>query len=154
MEERSTFENFEMQLNETAKSFIKEIAKWAYFLSIVGYVGVGLLVLVALFFGSVIAGAGAMSGGGMGALGAMGGTFVTVLYLIIALIYFFPIYYLNKFASNAKQAFRTDDTESLTKSFEYLKSHYKFMGIFTIVFISFYVLIFVFAMIGAASSIF
>jgi hypothetical protein len=40
-------------------------------------------------------------------------------------LYFFPVYYLNKFASNAKAAFKNNDSETLTTSLEYLKSHYK-----------------------------
>jgi hypothetical protein len=31
MEEHSVIENFEMKLNESAKDFLKEAAKWAYF---------------------------------------------------------------------------------------------------------------------------
>ena len=151
MDQNSKFDSFEMQLNDSAKGFLHETAKWAYFLSIIGFIGIGLLVLIAVFFGSIFATAGAM-GSGMGALGAMGGTFITVIYLIMAALYFFPVYYLNKFATNAKEAFRVNDTQSLTKSFEYLKSHYKFMGIFTIVLISLYVLMFLIGLLTAASS--
>ena len=52
MEENNTFE-MEMQLTETAKGFLKEIAKWAYFLSIMGYVMIGFIVLAALFMGTI-----------------------------------------------------------------------------------------------------
>lgn len=153
MEESTSFNKFELQLTETAKGFLKEVAKWAYFLSIVGYVGLGLLVLFAFFAASMFAALGS-AGGAMGAMSAIGGTFITVLYLVIAVIYFFPIYYLNKFASNLKAAFREDNTETLTTSLGYLKSHYKFLGIFTVVIISIYILIFVFALVaglGAAA---
>ena len=48
-------EELGLQLNDSAKGFLKEIAKWAYFLSILGYVGVGFIVLVAFFAGAFFA---------------------------------------------------------------------------------------------------
>ena len=53
MEAHSVIENFEMRLNKSAKDFLKETAKWAYFLSILGYIGIGIIVLVALFAGTL-----------------------------------------------------------------------------------------------------
>lgn len=44
MDEQSVIGNFEMKLNESAKDFLKETAKWAYFLSIIGYIGIGFIV--------------------------------------------------------------------------------------------------------------
>jgi len=140
MEDNNAFDKFELQLTETAKGFLKETAKWAYFLSIIGYIGLGMLVLFAFFAASLFASV----GGSMGVMGALGTTFITVLYLIIALIYFFPIYYLNKFASNMKAALKSDNTESLTTSLGYLKSHYKFIAVLTIVGIVAYLLMFAF----------
>ncbi len=151
MEENSSFDNFEMQLNETAKGFLRETAKWAYFLSIIGYIGLAFLVIIALFAGTIFSTMGNV-GAGMNAFGAMGATFITVLYLVLAIIYFFPVYYLNKFASNLKAAFKENNTELLTNSLGYLKSHYKYIGIFTLVFVVLYALIIVFAIIGGAMS--
>jgi hypothetical protein len=62
------------------------------------------------------------------------------------------VYYLYQFASKAKVAFATDDNEQLNASFEYLKSHYKFIGIFALCIVSFYVLLFLFAIIGFSMS--
>jgi hypothetical protein len=62
---------------------------------------------------------------------------------------FFPVYYLNKFASNAKIACATNDSDKLTVSFQYLKSHYKFIGI--IVIFSLYFLMIIIAFIGGAA---
>jgi hypothetical protein len=66
-------------------------------------------------------------------------------------LYFFPVYYLNKFASNAKIALKNNDSESLATSFEFLKSHYKFIGILSVIILCLYVFIFVIAMIAAAA---
>ncbi|MWB94553.1 hypothetical protein GON26_09275 [Flavobacterium sp. GA093] len=147
MEETSVFEKFELQLNQSAKDFLKETAKWAYFLSIIGFVGIGFLIIAAIFAGAIFS----TLGNTVPAMGAMGGSFglmISVFYILFAAIYFFPVYYLFKFASNAKTAFKDNDSEALTNSFEYLKSHYKFLGIFTISILVIYGLIFVFAILA------
>lgn len=142
METTDTLEEFELHLNESAKGFLKETAKWAYFLSILGFISVGFVVLAAIFAGTLFALMSNLSPE-MSGFGLMSASLITALYLLIATLYFFPVYYLNRFASNLKTAFRDSDTESLTKSFEYLKSHYKFIGILAVIILCFYALFFV-----------
>lgn len=148
--ETEVIEEFELQLNESAKGFLKEATKWAYFLSILGYIGIALIVLAAVFAGALFAFIGNLSRE-MNSFGAMGASFISVFYLIIAAFYFFPVYYLNKFASNAKIALRDNDSKSLAASFDYLKSHYKFMGIVALIILSLYALIMVFVVIAAVT---
>ena len=145
--ENSVFEDFELQLNESAKGFLKEAAKWAYLLSILGYIGIGLLVVLAIFMSTFFSTMSSMSPG-MAGIGGMGWV-LSAVYLLMAAIYFFPIYYLNKFATNAKLALSDNDSKSLTSSFEYLKSHYKFIGIISLVILSLYGLIIVFAILSS-----
>jgi uncharacterized membrane protein len=151
MEETSVFEKFELHLEQSAKDFLKETSKWAYFLSILGFIGVGLMAIIALFAGTLFSTLGSTIPG-MGAMGGSFGVLIGVFYFALAAIYFFPVYYLNKFATNAKRAFRENDSEALTNSFEYLKSHYKFIGIFTLSIMILYGLILVFAVIGGLLS--
>ena len=150
MEEHSIIENLEMKLNESAKDFLKETAKWAYFLSILGYVGIGFIVLAGLFTGTLFSAMGKMNPA-MSSMGSSFGIIMAVVYVLLAALYFFPVYYLNKFASNAKIACATKDSDKLTVSFQYLKSHYKFIGIMTIVIFSLYFLIIIIAFIGGAA---
>lgn len=147
MEETSAFEKFELQLDSTAKDFVKEIAKWAYFLSIIGFIGIGLLLLIAVFAGTIFSAMGSTMPG-MGAYGGSFGAAMGAVYFLMAAFYFFPVYYLFKFSSNAKRAFRDNDSEALTSSLGYLKSHYKFIGILMIVLLAIYALVFVFAILG------
>jgi len=70
MEEIQTTEETKMYLTENSKSFLKETAKWAYFLSIIGFIGIALLVLLAIFMGTFFAKLGSL-GGGVAAMGAL-----------------------------------------------------------------------------------
>ena len=81
-----------------------------------------------------------------------GGMFIGVIYLVFALLYFLPINYLYKFSSNMKHAISTNNQASLTSAFEYLKSHYKFIGIITLVVIGLYILMFLILMVNGVSS--
>ena len=150
LSEESTVEKFELQVNESAKGFLNEAAKWAYFLSILGYIGVGFIVLAAIFAGAIFTTIGQMMPlEQMGMFSSAFGIIMTVVYLLIAALYFFPIYYLNRFASKLKAALRDNNSETLANSFEYLKSHYKFIGILALITLCFYGLIIVFVIITA-----
>jgi len=149
MEEITTSGNSSLQLTAESQSFLKETAKWAYFLSIVGFVGIGMLILLSVFMGTIFSKLGVFNSG-MSPAPTMGVGFITFLYLIMAVLYFFPVYYLFQFSSKAKAAFSRNDNEALTTSLEYLKSHYKFMGILAIIILSIYGVIFLFSIIGIA----
>ncbi|WP_310559441.1 hypothetical protein [Flavobacterium sp.] len=153
MEVYPEIEEFELQLNESAKGFLKEAAKWAYFLSILGYIGIGFIVVAAIFAGAIFTTIGHMMPlEQMGMFSSALGIIMTVVYLLLAALYFFPIYYLNRFASNLKTALKDNNSETLANSFEYLKSHYKFIGIFALIILCFYAFIIVFISIAAIAN--
>lgn len=131
-------------LSAESESFLKETANWAYFLSILGFIFIGLIVLVAIFMGAFLSNLSSMGGSSMGypmsMMGNLGG-FIAGFYLIIAAIYFFPVYYIFQFSSKAKVAFKNNDNQILNDSFRFLKSHYRFIGIMAVIMIAFYVLI-------------
>ena len=132
------------------KDFLAETAKWAYFLSILGYVGIGFIVLAGLVAGTLFSAMRKMNPD-MSSMGSSFGIIMAVVYLLLAALYFFPVYYLNKFASKAKIACATNDSDKLTISFQYLKSHYKFIGIMTLVVFSLYLLMIIGAIIGGVA---
>lgn len=135
----------ELGLNSKINNFLLETAKWAKFLAIVGFVFLGLLVLGALF----MIGAGASVSRLPGLAG--GPILVGVTYLLMALLYYFPTRYLYNFAVKMKMAIQNSQQNNLEDAFENLKSLFKFSGIFTIVILSIYVLIFLLGLIGLAA---
>ncbi len=132
MEQNSAFDSFELQLTEQSKGFLKETGKWAMFLSILGFIGLGFMLLggIGMFAGSAAIDRGAAMGGNPMPFPS---SIFGLVYLIMAILYFFPIFFLYKFSSNIKQAIATSNTVQLTEALKNLKSHYKFVGIITIV---------------------
>ncbi|MGB1283569.1 MAG: DUF5362 family protein [Polaribacter sp.] len=143
MEKNAITELEQLTVNSRSKNFLTETAKWTKFLSIMGFIGIGLMIIFSFFAGAIfdnLPNAQPMPID-------MGMT-LTITYLIIAVIYFFPVYYLFQFSGKMKAALLAKNDETLSDAFEMLKSHYKFVGVFTIIMLSLYVLIFVVAMLG------
>jgi hypothetical protein len=125
-----------MDFSAQSVVYLNETRKWTIFLSILGFIFLGLMVIMAIFAGTFFS---SMSGG-MAPAGT--GIFLSIIYLLMAVLYFFPILYLYKFSVHSKRAIYGESTDELTLAFKNLKSHYKFMGILTIVLLSIYLLAF------------
>ncbi len=123
-----------LQISESAEAYLKETSGWSQFLSILGFIFIGLLVIggvgVSLFLSAM----------NSEEIDPQLGLLVGGIYMVFGIIYFFPIYYLYRFAANMKKALEKKDNDDLDEAFKNIKSHYKFMGIFTIVFIAVYIL--------------
>jgi hypothetical protein len=128
-------QNNGMQLEEVAKDYLRESAKWSMFLAILGFIGIGFLALLAIIMTSVMS----MAPEIPGPFGAIKG-FISIFYLVFAIIYLFPIYYLYKYADSTKKAVNSGNTQLLTKAFSNLKSHHKFLGIAAIIIIALYII--------------
>jgi len=149
MESTSESNLFELQIDHNGSAFLKEAAKWAKFLAILGFIFCGLYICIALFAGSLMSAA--FSTMGAGAAGFRGGAFISFIYIAIALLYFFPCLYLYNFAVKVTAALRENNQEQLNLSFRNLKSCYRFLGILAIIALGFIVLGMIVAIIGLGS---
>lgn len=135
----------ELGITGDINGYLSETAKWCKFLSIIGFIMVGLMVILAIFMGTAmqnLSGAFPDSGNALYDPSLFSGMF-TFLYLLFALFYFFPTLYLYRFSTEMQTALRTSDQQALTTSFSNLKSVFKFWGIFMIVILGFYAFAFV-----------
>jgi hypothetical protein len=127
---------FDLQIDHQSNVYLNEAAKWGKFLAIMGFIFCGLILIVALFAGTFMA---SMMQGFGGAEAGLAGV-VTVVYVVIALVYFFPCLYLYNFSTKVQAALRSNQQDALNVSFRNLKSCFKFLGILMIVMLSFWVL--------------
>ena len=149
MENNLHVENGEnLVIDWRSKEFLKETAKWTKFLAILGFVGIGLMVLGSLVM--LFAPSSLMSNEDFPFGGKI---FMMLLYLAFAVLYYFPISYLYQFSENTKKAIENNDNNAIRDAFEFLKSHYKFMGILTIILLSFYAIIIFIGLIGAGAAV-
>ena len=155
--EQSSSSLFSLSIDPLTKSHLNETAKWARFLAIVGMVLLGLMIIFGIFFSTMMAassnpfeepvegGSGLMSGFGVG---------IAILYIILAVIWFFPLLFLLRFANGIRASLHGNDQNALNVSFQNLKSCFRYVGIITIIILAMYALVFVIALLGGAATMF
>ncbi|MFC2111183.1 DUF5362 family protein [Bacteroidota bacterium] len=136
--------NEKPQITDEIMGFLNEIRRWTKFLSILGFIGCGIMVLVALLIGPIMSSFSPMSGG----MTMFPSIMISIIYLAIAVLYFFPVLYLFRFSVSMGRAAESGSNDEFNSAFFNLKRHYKFIGIMTIVIISLYILIILLGIVG------
>jgi len=132
-------------VTEDVRSYLYDMSKWTKFLSIIGFVFTALIALFAFgssAFVSILA-----TYSPENPLAAMGSGFLTVYFLVMALLYFYPSLLLFKQSNAVKKAVLYGDQESLSTAMLNLKSFFKFWGVLMIVLIAFYLMFMLMAII-------
>lgn len=125
-----------LELNEQAVDALRVSAKWSMFLAIMGFIGIAFMLVAAVFMGSVMS---MLPADNSSPIGAMRG-FLSLFYVILAALYFPPIYYLLKYASDMKNALVARNSIGVSNALVYLKSHHKYLAVSLIVLIALYIL--------------
>jgi hypothetical protein len=139
---------FSMSIDPVTKEHLSETARWAHFLSTVGFIGLLLMMIVGIYTSIVLSQYEDMYGNGRRGLRNTLGLGTAISYFIIFLIYIFPIVFMYRFASNMKRALSANDQEALNTSFQSLKVCFRYLGIVTIIGV---VLVALFILLGIAS---
>ncbi|MEP6927117.1 MAG: DUF5362 family protein [Ginsengibacter sp.] len=139
----------DLQLSPQSQSYLAESAKWGKFLAIMGFILCGFMIIVAFFIPVFLT--------QLPPYNTMPSAFssgmkvgMTIVYLLLALLFFFPCFYLYKFSVKMQSAVQVESQENFDESLMNLKSMFKFYGIFTIIILSFYALAFIVGIIAVA----
>ncbi|MFP9117781.1 hypothetical protein ACLI08_08340 [Flavobacterium sp. RNTU_13] len=127
----SSFESFELRVTEEAKNHLRVAGGWGLFISIVGFIIIGLSLLMSFI---VMVGAGNMPAGAMPFNPAVVGVFMLVFNIFWAI----PVVTLFRFSIKARNAVADMNTEQLTQAFANLKYNLMFAGILIILSIVMY----------------
>ena len=142
-------ERHALEVDAGSASYLGETASWAKFLAIVGFIMCGLFVVFGLFMGSLLS---FISSSTQAPIPLGFGGAMTVIYIGLAALYFFPCYYMYVFATKTKYAIATNNQAELTVAFRNLKSSFKFAGIMMLIIIGIWVLALLAGLAGAALS--
>ena len=140
---------FSLNIDPLSKSHLADAAKWGRFLAIVGMVFIALIVLflgvgISLIPDSPFNDVSGFNTGSFRIIIAFYG-------IVIGVIWFFPVLFLYRFSVRMKAALNGDDQEMLVSSFQNLKKLFRYVGIVTIIVLSLYALILLFALISLAA---
>ena len=128
---------FSLAIDPSTKAHLSETARWARFLAIAGIVFIVFLVALGVYSSLTISRYEDMFNGYPGQRGFMDsiGVGVTVIYVLMALVAFFPLLFMLRFANQMKDALTSNNQTLLTSSFQNLKIYFRYLGIVTIIFI-------------------
>jgi hypothetical protein len=130
------------EFDQDIQSYLQETAKWSKLLGILGYVGIGFLVLFSFFVKGIFEMLPEAN------VQPIPTSALSIVYFVLAGIYFFPVNYLFQFGKNMRLSLQTQDQELFKTALKNLKSHYKFIGMFSLVIISLYGVLFLSAVVG------
>ena len=153
MEQISNTSLFSLSIDPVTKTHLSETARWAKFLAIIGFVFLALMLIGGIISIGTMSYLSSNMGGdtaGFGMFAGYGIGFLAFFFIIVAVIVFFPLMFLLRFANHMKAALASNDQQKLNTSFQNLKAYFRFWGIISIIVLAFYAIIFIFGIFGAA----
>lgn len=124
-QDSTVFDNFELRLNESSKKLLREASKWAFVLSIIGFVFSGLLLFIGIFALIFLNEASTVFAG----FSEFPPYVYAIFYMLIAIVSFFPARYLFNFSRRMRLALAEKNTNDLLLALSKLKLYFKFLVI-------------------------
>jgi small-conductance mechanosensitive channel len=130
----SSIENKKIEIDQETLKQLNSTRKWTMFLSILGFIFLGLLILIGIIAGTFLS---AFSTGET--VPGVPEYLIFVIFLIAAVLYFFPVLFLFRFSKHSSLAVQNLDKTELHKALRNLKSYFAYLGLLIIVFLSLYI---------------
>jgi hypothetical protein len=127
---------FELEVDHELSNTFSNMAKWAQFVGIAGFILTTIMLLVIFIIGKAFSAVPQFD-----MIMAYGGGAITTMYVIIAALFFFPALFAFNFSRKLKNALLNNDQQGLNAAFASLKLRFKFVGIVYIVIFSLWALI-------------
>jgi hypothetical protein len=131
-------ESRKIEIEHDTLYFLNITRKWSMFLAILGFIVLGLLLMIGLVTGTFLS---VFNAGGTGT--GIPEVLIIVLCLVLSVIYFFPGYFLVQFSKHTANAFHTFDKQELHKAFKNLKSYFVYTGVLIIFILILYIVVLV-----------
>jgi len=134
-------ENRKIEIGQESLGYLNTTRKWTMFFAILGFVFLGIMLIVGLLAGSFMSALTSKMAGvegvegmeGVKAAGGIASVFVFIIQLVVAVIYFFPMFFLFRFSRHTKKAVSNLDANELQSGLKNLKSYVMYIGILVIV---------------------
>ncbi len=142
-EHSSIRERIDLIISPSAITHLLEAAQWARFLSIIGFIFVAFMIAVSLSVGFIFS----FIPSDVQQTIPISASLISIFYLGITAIYFFPVLFLFNFSRKTIRAIKYKNGDTIENAMKNLKRHYKFIGILTIITLTLYIIIILFAII-------
>lgn len=135
-----------IEIEQETLKHLNTTRKWAMFLAIIGFIFLGLVIIVGALAGTFLT---AFSSGAK-TIG-ISDSLMFVPILIVSIVYFFPILFLFRFSKHSSHAIQNLDKQAFNKAIKNLKYYFVYVGVI-IIFI--FTLYFVFLVVAGSSMAF
>lgn len=123
---------FDLSVDLEGKTHLREVAKWARFFAILGFISLGCMILF-----SIIMETSPDNVRNSDPAEATSDLIAVIIVMaVLAILYFFPCYYTLRFATKLKIAIETNDIGNLNESFRNLKITLRYLGTLTLIFLA------------------
>lgn len=126
-------EERKIEIGSETLNHLNSTWKWTMFLSILGFIFLGLLIIAGVVTSTFLTAFKTQEAN----LGIPESLMIIVL-IVIAAIYFFPVFFLFRFSRNIRDAIQNLDKRKLEKAFRNLKIYFTYIGILVIMVLSIY----------------
>jgi hypothetical protein len=128
MEENPQQSLIELNVDYDAGNILRETARWTKFISIVGIIGVALLLLCLLFAGTMIT---TLSSRMLPGFEGYTGILISAVIIVVAILGLM-VSLLYRFSTNIKKGIDTQDQELFNKGLSSLKIYFIISGVFAV----------------------
>lgn len=116
----------ELTIEQEAKGYLFETAKWAKFIAISFFIITALVVLLVFVFGSDLSGRWSLLGGGSDSAYFAG---IVIGMLLVAGVVGVTYYFLLDFGTQIRRGLETEDIHTVNRGLKSLKTHFIIIGI-------------------------
>jgi len=121
----------DLQIDQSASRSLSDAARWARFLAIVGFIGLGLLILCLLLLrGEIIGALSELAPPTIGVSESYG--FVVAIIVIAALVVGLLMYFLLRGATLIRRGIETRNQETFNNGLSSLRAYFTAYGVFAI----------------------
>lgn len=129
-----------IEVEEKTLKYLNAARKWAMFLAIIGFIILGLIIVIGLIAGTFLT----VFNLQQKSLGVPESLMFLPI-LLLGVIYFFPVLFLFRFSKHAGHAVQTLDKEELHKAVKSLRSYFVYIGALILLVFFCYVAVLIFA---------
>jgi hypothetical protein len=131
-------ENKKLEIRQDSLNHLNTARKWSMFLAIVGFIILGMLIIISLVTGTFLS---AFSSGD--GISGLSDTLVILVFLALGVGFFFPLYFLLKFSNHMANTVQSLDNLEIYKAVKNLKCYFVWLGIMVIFILALYAIILV-----------
>lgn len=121
-------DNKSIEIGPETLKYLETTRKWTMFFAIIGFIFLGLILIVGLIAGTFFS----VFKSGESGLG-IPEVLVFIPIVIMAVLYFFPVMFLFRFSKHAANAVHSLSKEELHKALRNLKSYFVYIGVLLII---------------------